>query len=101
MSDNICCSFADHLQQYVGETITLYTLSCGQCGCGFTGVLLSVNSCYCRLLTSIGSAPGSGQSGGCGRRGCSCGQGGGSNISVGSVTDVPVDMIAALVHNAL
>jgi hypothetical protein len=50
--------FSDQLANHIGETVTLFTSSGGQSGSGFTGVILSVNNVFVRLLTRIGPAPG-------------------------------------------
>jgi hypothetical protein len=121
-------SFCEHLQEYVGSTVTIFTTCGGQSGCGFTGVLLFVNPCFVRLVTRIGPAPGcplgnacnrnvlggnggfgggyngygGGYNGFGGNRRCG-GYGGGNGIvnTVGSVVDIPIDYIAAFVHNAV
>ena len=46
------------LAKHIGETVTIFTSSGGESGSGFTGVLLSVNACFVRLLTRIGPPPG-------------------------------------------
>ncbi|WP_058486028.1 hypothetical protein [Defluviitalea phaphyphila] len=51
-------NFANLLCDYIGETVTIFTNSGGQSGSGFTGVVLSVNNCFVRLLTRIGPPPG-------------------------------------------
>ena len=104
LTDNFSGSFVDHLHQYVGETVTIFTTSGGQSGCGFTGVLLFVNHCFVRLITCIGPAPGCALGNGCNKRGgpCNfCGLTGGGIGTVGSVTDIPLDKIASVVHNAV
>lgn len=53
-NDNLC----HLLSKYIGETVTIFTKSGGQSGCGFTGVILGVNDCFVRLITRIGPAPG-------------------------------------------
>jgi hypothetical protein len=108
-------NFFDHLNDFVGETVTIFTTSGGQSGFGFTGVVLKVNPCFVRLITRIGPAPG-----------CALGNDctdlspaydrydngyGGYNRNrchrdrpirdVGSVVDIPLDRIAAFVHNAV
>ena len=88
----------DLLCTYIGETVTIYTTSGGQSGYGFTGVILSVNPCFVRIVTHIGAAPA------CALGSC-CGApnvGGIGNVrTVGSVTDIPLDRIAAIVSNAV
>jgi len=104
LNDNYEGGFVNHLQHFVGETITIFTTSGGQSGCGFTGVLLFVNTCFARLITCFGPAPGCALGNGCSKRCNPCNfSGGGSNpvSTVGSVTDIPLDRIAAIVHNAV
>ncbi len=99
----------DLLLNYIGETVTIFTTSGGDSGYGFTGVILSVNQCFVRLVTHIGPAPscplGSccGVPGGMGGYGMNgYGTGGYGNVrTVGSVTDIPLDRIAAVVSNAV
>ncbi|MHB1393710.1 MAG: hypothetical protein ACYCYE_11680 [Clostridia bacterium] len=113
----------DLLQSSIGETVTIFTTSGGLSGSGFTGVVLAVNPCFVRLITHIGPAPGcalgsccgvpggggygggmGGYGGGMGGYGGGMGgYGGGSGYvnTVGSVTDIPLDRIAAIVRNAV
>lgn len=51
-------NFSSLLGDYIGETVTIFTASGGQSGSGFTGVILSVNECFVRLITRIGPPPG-------------------------------------------
>jgi hypothetical protein len=51
-------NFAQLLSKYIGETVTIFTKSGGESGSGFTGVILSVNPCFVRLITRIGPPPG-------------------------------------------
>ncbi len=124
-NDNLC----HLLSKYIGETVTIFTKSGGQSGCGFTGVILGVNECFVRLITRIGPAPGcslgnscgyggmgdnnngQGGYGGYGNGGYGCnfnqnyggyGSGSGTPVyNVGSVTDIPLNSIASFVHNAV
>lgn len=114
------------LCKYIGQTVTIFTKSGGQSGSGFTGVILGVNECFVRLITSIGPAPGCalGNACGCtgndmggnngmggnygmgGMVGCNPGYGMNNNMNypvynVGSVTDIPICSIASFVHNAI
>jgi len=113
------------LCKYIGQTVTIFTKSGGQSGCGFTGVILGVNDCFCRLITSIGPAPGCALGNACGNNngmnndmmdgydhghgngyGCGFNQygnyGNGTPVyNVGSVTDIPINSIASFVHNAI
>ena len=94
-----CASFAEHLQEFVGETVTIFTTSGGQSGCGFTGVIIKVNSCFCRLITRIGRAPACALGNSCNGRNMN-GYGNGYN-PLGSVLDIPIDRIASFVPNAV
>ncbi len=123
-NDNFC----HLLSKYIGETVTIFTKSGGQSGCGFTGVILGVNECFVRLITRIGPAPGCSLGNSCGygdmgdnmnshgyggcNSGYACnfnqnygggyGGGGGTPVyNVGSVTDIPLSSIASFVHNAV
>jgi hypothetical protein len=77
-------SFRQSLVKYTGQTITIFTTSGGESGRGFTGVLLSVEIDHIRILTSLASGPGTYD-----------------DISLGSITNVPLDKIAAFVHNTI
>lgn len=46
------------LAKHIGQTVTIFTSSGGDSGSGFTGVLMSVNPVFVRLLTRIGPPPG-------------------------------------------
>jgi hypothetical protein len=98
-------NLVDHLRRYIGETVTIFTTSGGQSGQGFTGVILSVNNCFVRLITRIGPAPGCALGNACNNYGRSwygsddCK--GRDFRNLGSVTDIPIDKIASFVHNAV
>lgn len=109
-------SLARHISRFIGETVTIFTTSGGASGCGFTGVVLSVNNCFVRLVTDQGMAPsnplaenicgemenGGRERGGLG--GLNIGKGGYDKMmmrEVGSVCDIPIDRIAAFCHNAV
>lgn len=101
-----------HLTDYIGETVTIFTTSGGQSGAGFTGVVLGVYPTFVRLITKIGPAPGCALGNACcyghgyGYSGYGAGYGAGQYTqglvnTVGSVTDIPIDSIAAIVRNAV
>lgn len=108
--------FVRHLSRFIGETVTIFTTSGGASGCGFTGVILSINCEFVRLVTRQGTAPanplaenicGEMDNGGPGMKGV---QGGLGNLGcknnhdtfkVGSVCDIPIDRIVAFCHNAV
>jgi len=112
-------SLLRHISEFIGETVTVFTTSGGASGCGFTGMVLSVNPCFIRLVTERGIAPANPLAENiCGdfdddRGGRGCGDIGGKDRdrdrdrdrrpsrSVGSVVDIPVDRIAAFCHNAV
>ncbi|HYF84027.1 MAG TPA: hypothetical protein VEB00_13485 [Clostridia bacterium] len=98
-------NFFDLLSDLIGETVTIFTTSGGDSGSGFTGVILSVNQCFVRLVTHIGPAPGCALGNACGgpMGGYGGGYGGTTGYirTVGSVTDIPLDRIVAVVSNAV
>ena len=111
-------SLAKHISEFQGETVTIFTTSGGVSGCGFTGVVLSVNHCFVRLVTEQGMAPTSpiaenicpdmdkGYGRGCGGGISELGGSGGKRPYppqrlVGSVCDIPIDKIVAFCHNAV
>jgi hypothetical protein len=118
--------FTGLLANYIGETVTIFTSSGGDSGSGFTGVILSVNECFVRLITRIGPPPGcslgnactgfgpgyGGYTAGCGLQGpvlpasvngaiTAGGWNGYPVYTVGSVTDIPIAAIVSFVHNAV
>jgi hypothetical protein len=95
--------FVEHLANFIGETVTIFATSGGESGSGFTGVLLFVNNCFVRLITCIGPPPECPLGNGCDSDSSSSKKCKGDNglvRTVGSVTDIPIDRIAAFVHNA-
>lgn len=120
-----CCnnsndSLVNHLYRFIGETVTIFTTSGGPSGCGFTGVLLSVNNRFVRLLTQMGDAPSNPLSRHiCNDMGSGCMPSFNSfSISnndnllstnssktngnkMGSVCDIPINRIAAFCHNTV
>ncbi len=101
----------EQLARFIGTTITIYPTTGGQAGVGITGILVCVDPCFIKLITCIGPAPCCplGSACTCGRIGGGFGSGfgygnvtGGPFINnVGSVTVIPLDRIAAYVHNAV
>lgn len=106
------------LSRFIGETVTIYTTSGGESGRGFTGVLIGISSDpFVRLLTDIGPAPACALGSCCdkgrsredfdeddedfededrGRRRIDC-----RGRNTGSIVDIPINRIAAFVHNTL
>ncbi|HCC07721.1 MAG TPA: hypothetical protein DEP72_06150 [Clostridiales bacterium] len=146
INNEFCCDvkLAEHLIDQIGETVTIFTESGGQSGCGFTGVVLKVNPCFVRLTTCIGPSPACALGNGCskgynyggkgygygdgfgvggvgygggygGGIGYGCGGIKGANVcpdpdtrcdrqlifTIGSVVDIPIDKIVAIVRNAV
>lgn len=111
-------SFLRNIREFIGETVTIFTTSGGASGFGFTGVILSVNQRFLRLMTDPGASPANpladstfgdpdneGRAfGGISRNGSSyAGRGNDcrSTRATGSVCDIPIDRIAAFTHNAI
>lgn len=114
-------NFVNHIANYIGETVTIFTTSGGESGMGFTGVVLSVNSTYIRLITQIGTAPVCVLGNCCSdlprkntgvvdsvkgnrdinKKGVVQGRVSCSTRATGSVTDIPVEKIVAFIHNAV
>ena len=89
--------------RHEGETVTIFTESGGASGCGFTGVLLSVNPCFVRLLTREGSAPASPLIGpDCRNDYIADGRYDYKpQFRLGSVCDIPINKIVSFCHNAI
>ena len=125
-SSNSCTNnpFIRHLCDFIGETVIIFTTSGGPSGCGFTGLILSINCKFIRIVTQQGTPPVSPLAENvCGemangpmQRGCNgignIGNinninniGGGPNhdnkFRVGSICDIPIDRIVAFCHNAV
>lgn len=104
-------SFLDELARNIGQTVTIFTTSGGDSGSGFTGVLSIVNCGFVRLVTQIGPGPGCALGNCCdgyiptrGVEGAQTGEQGKVSCrpdNVGSIVDIPVDRIAAFVHNSV
>lgn len=99
-------SLIKDIEHRVGETVTIFTTSGGESGSGFTGVLLGINSCFLRLITRIGPAPGCALGNDCDRHKKNCNSNGVGSDSfhrdnIGSVVDIPIDRIVAFVFNAV
>ena len=121
-------TFINDLARHIGQTVTIFTTSGGQSGRGFTGVLISVNCNFVRLVTQLGSAPGCALGNCCDeennnhrhdrnndnvlgieeceeespvredrdRNRFDC-----TGRTLGSIVDIPVNRIAAFVHNSI
>jgi hypothetical protein len=94
-------SFMNSLRRYIGQTITIYTISGGASGSGFTGVLLDVCKDHIKILTGIASAPDCSLGSSCMPRDNNVIRSASKDISLGSMTEVPLDKIAAFIHNTI
>lgn len=100
LNDN---SFIRSLIRYIGQTITIFTTSGGQSGLGFTGLLLEVNRDYIKILIKAASPPS------CCLGNCCTAENQEDttikndceNITLGVITNIPLDKIAAFVHNTI
>jgi hypothetical protein len=111
--DSFSDSLLEQMSRFIGTTVTIYTTSGGESGCGVTGVLTMIGPCFVRLITCIGPAPCCSLGSSCNSPLCPCyyggrrmagggyGYGNGFINNVGSVADIPIDRIAAFVHNAV
>ena len=97
--------FVRDFEKHIGETVTIFTTSGGESGSGFTGVIISVNCSFVRLVTRIGPAPGCALGNSCNRRFKNRWNDGfgfdGQVRTVGSIVDIPLDRIAAVVYNSI
>jgi hypothetical protein len=87
-------SFLMSLARYISQTVTIYTVSGGQSGAGFTGVLLEVCRDHVRILTSAASPPAY-------SLGDSFEDNDEKPVNLGSIAEVPLSKIAAFIHNAV
>jgi len=105
-------NLAKHMYEFIGDTVTIFTTSGGASGNGFTGVLMSVNNNFVRLMTEQGSAPSDpinrnhdGHGPAFGFEGVNSGTIPGSKRDhcnrLGSICDIPIENIAVFCHNAV
>lgn len=114
-------NFQQSLKYHIGQTVTIFTTSGGQSGSGFTGVLMSVECNFVRLLTEIGPAPGCALGNACEEpeldirpnlqanlnsnvlltHAAEDNESRYNKFSLGSVVVIPLPTIAAFVHNAI
>lgn len=92
-------SFLQSLLKYIGQTITIFTVSGGASGDGFTGVLLEVSRDYIKVLSKPSSPPSLALGSICEIEKSNIK--GDNNISLGTMVNIPVDKISAFVHNVL
>lgn len=85
------------IEKHLGRVVTIFTNSGGISGCGFTGVLLSVNKEIVRILVCIGQAPTFFINSKCSRDSINFN---GEN-PLGAITIIPICHIVAFTHNAI
>lgn len=90
-------TFTQSLLKYIGQTITIYITGGGDSGSGFTGVLLDVKKDYIKILSKAMSPPAISLGSLCEaetiKENC--------EDPLGIVTNIPIDKIAAFVHNVI
>jgi hypothetical protein len=94
-------NFRNSLIKYIGQTITIYTVSGGASGSGFTGILLEVCKDHIKILTGIASAPDCSLGNSCIPKENNIITRPSKDISLGTMTEVPLDKIAAFIHNTI
>lgn len=99
--DGAC--FLQSLAKYIGQTITIYTVSGGQSGSGFTGVLLEVCRDCIKILTSAASVPDLTLVSDCIENKADSHSFGNSSmpVNLGSIAEIPLNKIAAFIHNII
>lgn len=91
-------TFVQSLIKYIGQTVTIYTASGGDSGSGFTGVILDVKKDYIKVLSSVGSPPEFSFGNSDVKEELSEGK---DMTSLGTITNIPINKIAAFVHNTI
>ncbi len=103
--ENTC--LIESMTCYIGKTVTIFTISGGASGCGFTGVLAAVTPTCVKLITDIGAPPacpiGSSCCNNCRCKNYNCR--GKQNLYntnwLGSITDIPICAIACFTHHSI
>ncbi len=98
-------NIVESMCRYIGQTVTIFTTSGGLSGCGFTGVLISVDCNCVRLLCDVGAPPacpiGSACTGVMGPYGFVDNSRGFIGNPLGAVAVIPTCAIACFTHNAI
>lgn len=90
------------LARFIGKTVTIFTTSGGLSGAGFTGVLIAVNCDFVKLITQIAAPPACPVGSACtGPIGAGYGGIGYGYNWLGSITEIPIHLIASFTHNAI
>lgn len=93
--------FAEHLREFIGRTVTIFTTSGGESGSGFTGVILRVDNNFVTLLTQVGTVPGTVLDNEASVSSTNETRVNERCPSHGVETDIPIDRIAAFEHNVV
>lgn len=99
-------TLVDVMIRHLGQTVTIFTTSGGLSGSGFTGVLISVDCNFVRLLCDIGEAPACPIGSSCSPGFMTpCGFSGNEapffGNPLGSVAVIPVHAVASFTHHAI
>lgn len=104
-------NFIDHIEDFIGRTVTIFTTSGGESGSGFTGVLIRVNNRFVTLITQVETIPGSVLDNETStsninetnleNESCATRVNEKCIITHGVETDIPTDRIAAFSHNVV
>jgi hypothetical protein len=98
-------AFVRYLRRFSGRTITVFVAAGGESGMGFTGVALGANKQILRLVTRIGTPPECALGNDCTwdqhRRLPNYRSQQNKDQQLGSITDIPIDKIVAIVHNII
>jgi len=84
-------TLCEHLSRCIGRTVTVFVTCGGPSSLGFTGVPLSVNNTYLRIVIQAGPAP----------AGLPCSQYFYPSYETGAIANIPLNRIAAFSHNSL
>jgi hypothetical protein len=104
------CCLVNSLSRHIGQTVTVFTMSGGLSGSGFTGVLACITDCSIKLITSIGAPPACPIGSECtgwangGLFSALLTGGNSSNYGgkwLGSITEIPLDRIVSFTHPAV
>jgi len=90
------------LSRYIGQTVTIFTVSGGATGFGFTGVLLRINVNFLTLVNRLGSLPSNQHDSMLSSNGRFSEEIEDMQIYVvTSFCDIPINRIVAICHNSL
>ncbi len=82
-------TFVEHLHRFLGLTVQVFTTSGGVSGSGFLGVLSNIHADFITLVASVAAPP----------AGAPVPAVNVAPIPPGASIDIPIDRIAAFVHN--